>query len=1130
MTSHHFILISLWHHRRVHLAVAAGVAVATAVVCGALLVGDSVRGSLRDLTLERLGRIDSVLVAGHPFHEALADEIPSAEVAPLLLTQGTLAHSQAKQGQEKQSRRATRLSVVGCTDAFWKLGRGGPSESLGRDAVAIGGNVARELDARVGDEVLLRVPLVAHVSADSTLGEKVDTLASRRLTVAAVLPAERLARFGLRPSQQLPRNVFVSLATLQDLLEIPGEANALAVAREEASPWLTGLSESSSLSPRLSDFGLSVQRVSLADCQQPTADSFYLLISSDRLVLPPHVVDMVRQEFTQTEVQPVITYLANTIAVGDRKIPYSTVTGIDSSAALGPLLGERGQPMVLAEDEIVLNDWAAKELDANVGDQVTLKFYEPEATHGKPIERRPPLQLRLRAIVPLLNQQGQPTLAADRHLTPELEGVTDQTSISDWDLPFELVETIRPQDETYWDQYAATPKAFVSYALAEQLWHTRWSAVSGLRLPTTGGLTVEKVQHRLRQTLDPARLGMTWLPVKQQGLQAASGTTPFDSLFLGFSFFLMASALMLVALLFRLGIEQRASELGTLLATGMTATRLRRLCLAESVVVATVGALFGTVAGVAYARLMIHGLGTWWIAATVTPFLKLHVTWTSLLLGFAIGIGVALGTIAWSLRRFVRLPVRQLLAGDCDFFASPTSRLFRPTTTKVPAVAIGLAMVLAVVALRWEGETQAGAFFGSGSLVLCGLLIALRQKLRRPRPDAPATLSLTKLAALNGRRNPSRTILTVGLAAVASFLIVALGAFRLSPTDRGTGRFDLIATADLPLHFDLNTPAGRLELGFSDREEAKLAGGRIESFRVQPGEDASCLNLYQTTQPRVLGVPQSFYGTSHFAWASHAALENKTDDPWQLLQTDLGADPSGQPIVPVILDRNTAYYSLKRYHVGAQYKIRDATDQPVTCQIVGLLAGSVLQGDLLIGETDFQRLFPDTAGTRFFLIGEKKEAGTLLETRLEDYGFDVTDAHEQLACFFAVQNTYLSTFQSLGGLGLLLGTIGLAVVQLRSVQERRGELALLGCVGFRRNRLARLVLSENVVLLLSGLGIGSAAALVAVLPHWLLQQAATPWAMLAAMLVLILLAGVAASWLAVQATLRVPLLPALRGD
>ena len=91
-----------------------------------------------------------------------------------------------------------------------------------------------------------------------------------------------------------------------------------------------------------------------------------------------------------------------------------------------------------------------------------------------------------------------------------------------------------------------------------------------------------------------------------------------------------------------------------------------------------------------------------------------------------------------------------------------------------------------------------------------------------------------------------------------------------------------------------------------------------------------------------------------------------------------------------------------------------------------------------------------------------------------------------------MQNTYLATFQSLGGLGLLLGTIGLAVVQWRNVLERRGELALLRAAGFPARMLAILVALENVLLLVLGLGVGLLAALVAVLPHLIGRGAAVP--------------------------------------
>jgi ABC-type antimicrobial peptide transport system permease subunit len=252
---------------------------------------------------------------------------------------------------------------------------------------------------------------------------------------------------------------------------------------------------------------------------------------------------------------------------------------------------------------------------------------------------------------------------------------------------------------------------------------------------------------------------------------------------------------------------------------------------------------------------------------------------------------------------------------------------------------------------------------------------------------------------------------------------------------------------------------------------------------------------------------------------------------------DLGDDERGQPIVPVVLDASTAIYSLHLKGVGSQLAIHDAADRPVTMQVVGLLKNSVLQGKLLVSEANFLRLFPDTAGYRFFLIeiagpprGPNFDVAQSLESTLADVGFDVVDAREKLAAFLAVQNTYLSTFQSLGALGLLLGTVGLAIVQLRSVLERRGELALMRAGGFCARRLVALVVLENGVLLLGGLAVGCVAAAVALLPQWTPQGAGVPWLTLAVLLGTIAIVGLVAGWLATNSAVRAAILPALRGD
>jgi ABC-type antimicrobial peptide transport system permease subunit len=142
----------------------------------------------------------------------------------------------------------------------------------------------------------------------------------------------------------------------------------------------------------------------------------------------------------------------------------------------------------------------------------------------------------------------------------------------------------------------------------------------------------------------------------------------------------------------------------------------------------------------------------------------------------------------------------------------------------------------------------------------------------------------------------------------------------------------------------------------------------------------------------------------------------------------------------------------------------------------------------------------------------------------------VTPAARRLQGYFAVVNTYLTTFQALGGLGLILGSLGLAVVLLRAVWERRAELALFRAIGYRRRALGWLVLAENGFLLLIGLGAGTVSALLAVAPHLATGAAGVPWGELAGLLAGALLVGLLAGMAATLATLRAPLVPALRRE
>ncbi|MBX3412902.1 MAG: ABC transporter permease [Pirellulales bacterium] len=1133
----HLILLGLRHHWRMHLAVALGVVAGTAVLTGALLVGDSMRGSLRHIVVDRLGATDSILVAPQFFRRELAAELAArpefgqsfTEAIPAIVLQGTLELPGDK-------RRASGVDVFGTESRFWKLDPNGPQPTLKSGEVALNEPLAKELGAQVGDEVIVRLPRLDAVPADSPLGRKTETIRNRRLKVSAILPAAGLGRFGIRPDQQWPLNAFVDLDTLASSLGEPTRINAIFVAGNDPTRAAGAQLESALstwLQPTLADYGVTLERTPQG----------YLNLTSDRMMLEPALVRAAEKAVPSERRQSSFTYLANDIRRGDFSIPYSTIAAIDprTMPPLGPFLTSEGQPLDrIGDDEIVLNRWAADDLEAKPGDEISLTYFEPESTHGEVVEKT--TTLRLKAIVEL---EGA---ARDPDFTPKLEGVTDVDSMGDWDPPFPFdAARIRSDDEQYWDDYRTTPKAFVSLATGRRLWGSRFGDTTTIRfVPDDSAKSAAEQVAALAAAIrpDPAEMGLRFIPVKRMGLMAASGTTPFGLLFLGFSMFIIASAGMLIALLFRLGVESRASELGVLAAVGTRWRRARLLLAGEGLSVAALAAVVGVLVGVGYAWLMLVGLRTWWLAAVSTPFLELYATPTSLIAGYVAGVFLAATGMHWAVARLGKQSARQLLSGqvaETPIAGKAPSRWPR----RIAYSALALAALLTAVASRLVNEAQAGAFFGSGMLVLIALLLLLRSWLATDSARsliATGRAPLVRLALRNGGRHPGRTTLTVGLVATASFLIVAIGAFRLDPPgdsaqrDTGTGGFALLAESDQPIYEDLNAAWNSAAPAAATSTSTNSSTPHVFALRRRVGDDASCLNLFQPSQPEVLGVPRSLIERGGFAWAASAAnTREEQANPWLLLEREPGKDARGNPIVPVVLDQNTAMYSLHLYGgPGSTYEIEDDAGRPVTLEVVGLLKNSILQGDVLMAEANFRRLFPNVSGYRFFLIdatqAQTEQIAKQLEGELGDYGFDATRPAARLASFFAVQNTYLATFQSLGGLGLLLGTFGLATVELRNVLERRSELALLRATGFRRRRLAGLVLLENATLLVLGLAIGVFAALVAISPHLLGGSAGLPFATLAATLGLVLIAGLLAGFAAVRTVLRAPLVPALRGD
>ena len=1148
---------SLRFYAATNAMVVLGVAVAVAVLAGALLVGSSVRDSLRELALSRLGATDLVVSSPTFFRAVLADELTARSsptlksAAPMIVFDGAVVHDESQ-------RVAGRVAVYGIDERFGRFHGVERLAVSGREAL-ISPALAAELGAGAGDTVTLRVARPSDIPLATLQGRRETTGERLRLNVARVLDHGALGEFSLAPSQGPVLAIYVPMARLQRDLGLGDRVNVMLVGVKEPVHDAAKLVRDV-IAPvaALDDLGLRARETPGGETSIESRAGFLtkeLAAEIERIAA--------RDGRTVT---PVLTYVANTIRIGSKEIPYSTVSaikgvgdlfpssqrpegfeGIGPSAKIAagaqklpaePFEAEKATAKTSAQSgkdprPLFLNEWAAADLDAKLGDEVTLEYFVWNDDDG--LETRT-ATFSFRGVVPMTGVGGDGTL------TPEYPGISDAADMTSWDPPFPVeLKRIRPKDEDYWDAWRAAPKAIVPLAEGQRIWGSRFGNVSSLRLSGRAPINAKDI--------DPAAAGVSARSVRDAAAAAAQGTTDFGEYFLYFSFFLVVSALLLAYLFFAVGLEQRTREVGLLAAVGFSPAAIRASFVREGFVLAAVGAVIGAAAAVGYGALIMYGLRTWWVGAVGTTRLELHVAPASLAAGVIGAFAAGLLALWLGVGAMSRRSARALLKGDVETGLPPSrtalgrtsqTRLLRgPTAAPLRATAIALASLgVALITASLSGTMdQTAGFFGAGGAWLVAGLCATAVLLRRPRVSGTLTQGFAGIARLGFRHTaarPARSVLSLALIAFACFVLVSVGAFRkdsggLSLEKRsGTGGFPLMAEAVAPLMFDPNTAEGRDGLGL-EAADPILSETRITRFRLRPGDETSCLTLYKPANPRIIAPEPRFYEEPRFSFAgSIAATAEEQANPWRLLshKFDDGA-------VPAIADQTTLRYVL-HLGIGDDFVLNPDGPSPVRLRIVGALADSMLQSELIIGETDFVRLFPRDEGYRVWLIdappARASEVTTHLEDRLSDFGLDVRDTRERWASYHEVENTYLATFQALGSLGLLLGTVGLGAVLARNVLERKREIGLLKAVGFSHADVRGMVLSESLALVGGGLLLGTVSAIVAVLPAIRERAQSMPLGSLAALLAAVAITGLVASLFAVRIATRTPVLSALKSE
>jgi putative ABC transport system permease protein len=1056
MTVLKFIFRNLYYFRRQNLAVMAATIISTAVLTGALIIGDSIRFTLRNMVDLRLGKIHYAMQTGDRFvRNQLAYELSDklGTMASPVLSVQTIAIN------PENNSRINKANLYGIDSSFGAFFENeiAPVE---KDEVLININTAQKLNLKPGNEILLRIQKAEIIPINTPFSSVENPSVSQRFVIKGIISREQSGRFSLKSNQAEPFNIYISKKALENKLELDGLANLILLGENDSNDLDTGkINQAFHELWQLKELGLNIKSIGIPG-------QFELV--SDRIFME----DWISENINNRSSVPVLTYLVNSLRIGNRETPYSFVTATSDA-----ITGQK-----LKEKEMVINQWLADDLQAKPGDSIEISYYiiGPLRHLSETKER-----FLVKGIMPMVVSESQ------KSLMPDFPGMSNAGHCSEWEtgVPIDL-DKIRDKDEKYWDTYKGTPKAYISIDYGQKIWQNQFGSLTALRFDSAV-YSPQKLTEELTTLLKPVDFGLSFQPVYEQGVGATLNAVDFGELFLSLSFFVIVSGILLTVMVHVLNARSRSTETGVLAGLGFSRNLIMSIKLTESLLILIPAGILGAFAGIAYNYLIMAGINTVWNSVVHTRMIEVLIDPKSLLIGGIAGIFISFVSIWWATRKQVKQEVA--LAVKKDYRESGKSwkkSRFLAYLFLIPALFLVIWVILT------SPQSASSFFLISGALVLSGLLILLSNYLRYSGKNSKKqVLNTGDLVLKNIGRNKARSMASITLLALGAFVIIITGANRKTSFETemknssGTGGYLFWGETAIPLAYNLNTKDGRDKSGFS--EDNLPEGSSFSQFYSLDGDDASCLNLNQVEKPGILGVnAKEFARRGSFSFAKvQQGLD--PDKMWEELYK-----PHEKKLIPAIADQTVLTWGLMK-SVGDTLVYLNEKGDYIKLLIIGGLNNSIFQGNLLIADSIFLDQFPSSGGSKIMLVdgpGDKeKEISEILTNTFIDFGLEITTAKARLLAFNSVTNTYLSVFMALGGLAMLIGTAGLGIVLLRNIQERKAELALMLALGFTRKGIFGLLIKENLFILISGLLVGIIAALLGILPDMLSPSFEFPW-------------------------------------
>lgn len=1041
MSFYSLIIRSIAYYRKQHMGVFTAVILATAVLTGALIVGDSVVKSLQQLVETRLGKANYVLYTGDRYltvdlGKKLNSEL-NEEVSSVLLLQ-TIAINTDK------NLRKNNVSVIGIDENFRNLGSTSLPE-ISINEVIISENLAGALSVNIGDNILLRINNTGLIPVNAPFADNSNPYITQRVIIKDIANDDMLGRFSLRNDQKPPYNIFINWSTLSSKTELSGKISCILVKDVETDPEII-LNKVFSIE----DAGL-IRKIN--DIEG------YVDLTSDQIFINDNIAGKVPHSNGSKQI---LTYFTNQIIKKDRSTPYSFVSAVSDNFFT----------TLIENNHIVINRWLANDLDAKIGDTLSLKYYQINRLHNI-IEKE--ASFIVFDIITTENNEYY------RSLMPNFPGLSNAESCGDWEseIPIDLT-LIRDKDEQYWDDFKGIPKAFISLEAGQELWKNSYGGLTLLRYGIDDTAFVNNIK------ILPKDLGYSFINMKKNGIEAASNGVDFGQLFLSLSFFIIFSSVLLIILILNLNLQNRKFEIGILMSLGLSNNSIFKFRLIETMVIIIPGAIIGGLLGIYYNDLVIYALNSVWNDALHADMINVYVKPATVITGIISGMIISVISVFFSISRSVRTH---------SVISLTATGGIKSGNAKISKVVFILSLLISLYLILFEivisNSVNPAYTLATAFILIIALVAAFALFIGYYGNRNSNSITINSLAIKNLSRNKKRSIASVTMLAIGVFTIFVTSANRLtfnnseSNSKSGTGGMNYWIESTIPLSHDLNTQEGKQEFGLDSELLSRVDFIQLPRYE---GDDASCLNLNQIQQPSIIGINPNLFDSLQLFDFSNSIVG--FDNPWLSLK-----EAKSDSIIPAIADQTVIQWGLIKT-LGDTINVVNEKGKVLRLILVAGLKPSVFQGNLLIDDSTFRYNFPSSDGTRIVLTkvtgNNGLEISSNLQKRLTDYGIEIGSTTQRLLNFYSVTNTYLTIFLFLGGLGILIGTIGFGLVMIRNIIERKDELSTYNAIGFQRHTIFKIIVVENMIITITGLIIGLVSSIIGILPSLLTQSYTLP--------------------------------------